>query len=135
MHRIAKQLHIKYEWYVTISRGGLQPTLMLSQITGQYNIDTICVRSYDNKSNKQGTLEYTKKDLTHLTDKSVLVIDDLVDTGQTLQFVVDQIALVSPYVLHTAVMYVKPKSVYLPTFYIKKLPTNDFIIFPWELYR
>lgn len=133
MHRIAKQLSVEYEWYVAISRGGLYPALMLSQITNQNNIDTICVETYNNKSNKQETLKYIKKDLTHLTAKSVLIIDDLVDTGQTMQFVVDQIMSISPYVLHTAVMYIKPRTKYLPTFYIKELPTNDFVIFSWEL--
>jgi len=138
MRRIADQLSIKYDWYICITRGGLQPCLDLAEITNQVNIDTLNVASYKKSklNEKYLSLHYEFKNLDHLSNKTVLLIDDLVDTGNTLKFAVNVVAKHGcPKILHTAVVYVKPHAKFLPDFYIEFLSNNDYIIFPWESSR
>lgn len=138
MKRIADQLLIKYDWYVCITRGGMQPCLDLAEITNQDSIDTLNISSYKKSTldKRFFSLQYKFKNLDHLSDKTVLLIDDLVDTGDTLKFAVNFINVHGgPRILHTAVIYVKPCTKFLPDFYIEDLPDNDYIIFPWELSR
>ena len=138
MKRIADQLIIKYDWYVCITRGGLQPCLDLSEITNQGNIDTLNVSSYKKSklNEKYFSLQCEFKNLDHLSGKRVLLIDDLVDSGDTLKFAVNFINTHgSPRILHTAVVYVKPHAKYYPNFYIKNLPDNNHVIFSWETER
>ena len=138
MKRIADQLKIKYDWYVCITRGGLQPCLDLAEFTKQTNIDTLCITSYDKSSidKKLKGFCHNLKNLNHLIDKKVLLIDDIVDSGDTLRFAIQFINRQgNPSLLHTATVYVKPHANILPDFYIELLPDNDYIIFPWEMER
>jgi len=52
----------------------------------------------------------------------VLVVDDIADTGKTL----DGFQKIFP----TATLFYKPRSIVTPTFYIKE--TTNWIVFPWE---
>ena len=137
MKRIADQLKIEYDWYVCITRGGLQPCLDLAEITNQTNIDTLCISSYaKGKLNKKRSLQFKLKSLSHLNNKRVLLIDDIVDSGDTLRFAINHIVTLGlPRVLTTAVVYVKPCANLIPDLYIERLANNDHIIFPWELNR
>lgn len=138
MKRIADQLSIKYDWYVCITRGGLQPCLDLAEITNQDSIDTLNISSYKKSTldKRFFSLHYKFKNLDHLSDKTVLLIDDLVDTGDTLKFAANFIGVHGcPKTIHTAVVYIKPHTKFLPDFYIEHLPNNNHIVFSWELNR
>ena len=82
MERLAKQIEgMEFDWYVAISRGGLVPACLLSQITGHRAIDTVSVHSYE--GDQAGEPVYVHKEYLNLQGKKILVIDDLVDTGDT----------------------------------------------------
>lgn len=133
MHRIAKQMEgLTFDWYVAIARGGLIPATLLSQITGQRNIDTICVSRYD-ENNKEKELDYEeRKSLKHLRNQRVLIVDDLLDHGRTMSYVISVIKIYNPKDLKIAVLYWKEKSIIKPDFYIEGCEQNCWISFPWE---
>ena len=140
MKRIADQLKIKYDWYVCITRGGMQPCLDLAEITNQTNIDTLCITSYDwhteEHKKKYLNAKYTHKNIDHLNNKKVLLIDDIVDSGDTLKCATNYITTFAfPKALTTVAVYVKPCAIFIPDFYIERLTCNDHVIFPWELNR
>lgn len=131
MERIAKQLTEEYDWYLAIVRGGLMPTLLLAQITGQKCIDTLCLSSYNGKQKAQ--VQLVEKNYYHLRGMKVLMIDDLSDSGETLT--VATIFLLShcqPKILHTACPVVKESSRFTPTYSIKHFPDDDWIDFIYE---
>ncbi len=124
----------KPDLIVGISRGGLVP---LGYLTGEkmFNIRntlSVAVKSYE--GNKQGEISLLHpihfEDFTHY--KSVLVVDDIVDSGQTVRFVLDILKTNLPNAsIKTAVLYYKPKiSVINPDYYVHE--TEDWIVFPWE---
>ena len=59
-----------------------------------------------------------------MTDKKILVVDDLIDEGRTLK----SFAVYPHY--RFAVLYKKPWSPIEPHYYIGE--TEDWIVFPWE---
>lgn len=131
MERIAKQLTENYDWYLAIVRGGLMPTLLLAQITGQKKIDTLCLSSYQEK--KKAQVELVEKNYYQLRGMKVLMIDDLSDSGETLT--VATIFLLShcqPKLLHTACPIVKASSRFAPTYSIKQMPDDKWIEFQYE---
>ncbi len=138
MKRIADQLETNYNWYVCITRGGLQPCLDLAEITNQTNIDTLCISSYikDKLNKKCSDLQHKFKSLNHLINKKVLLIDDIIDSGKTLHFAQQYVNMHGkPQLLHTAVVYIKPCATINPNFYIERLVDNSHVIFPWEIQR
>lgn len=63
--------------------------------------------------------------------KSILVIDDIADTGHTLELVTELLKKGVPTAtIQTAVLFYKLKSKVKPNYYVEE--TADWIVFPWE---
>lgn len=114
-----------------IARGGLIPAGSLAYALDCKNLFTMNVEFYTGVGT---TLESPVMlppllDATELDDMSVLVVDDVADSGRTLELVYDfcrgHVAEV-----RTAVLYEKPRSV-IKTDYAWK-HTDDWINFPWS---
>lgn len=131
MERLASQLHHPFDWYVAIARGGLVPACLLAQITGQQCIDTICLNSYGD-GKEQGRLTMWDKSFLHLAGRSVLLIDDLVDTGDTMQAAKNFMLAAGAALVETAVIYKKAASLFQPDYYIEEKPRDEWVVFPWE---
>ena len=128
MKRIADQIE-SYDYYIAITRGGLMPTLLLSQITGQKNIDTICLSSYDGKN--QQNLVYNKKDYLHIMGKNILLIDDLADSGKTFVEAKKILEAFNPKRIDTCAIYVKEHSIFIPDYFIYKVG-DQWLDFKYE---
>jgi hypoxanthine phosphoribosyltransferase len=63
--------------------------------------------------------------------KAVLLVDDIADSGRTLQFAVQHVMGLGACAVKTATLYCKPSSVFIPDFYEKQ--TKRWVVFPWEL--
>ena len=103
---------------------------MLAYLLEIDKIYTIGYKSY--KGKKQTQLKLIKK--LKLSDKKILLVDDLSDTGKTLKRAFND--LQTPiYLLHnyisSATLYYKKDTKFLPNFTVKQI--NDWIQFPWEL--
>jgi hypoxanthine phosphoribosyltransferase len=66
----------------------------------------------------------------------VLVVDDLADTGGTLQAVVELLRATYPSIteLRTAVLWTKAASTFVPDFDVERLAGNPWIHQPFEAY-
>ena len=118
-----------FDWYVAISRGGLAPAYRLAQLTGVKNIDTFVAYSYDDETHKPGRMQYLAKDYSHLRGKRVLLIDDLVDRGATMEFAMQKLLEFSLADLKNFVVYKKAHSTVRPDFYVKETPSDQWIEF------
>ena len=119
----------KIDVVVGIARGGLFSALILADRLGA-EFDSIRVKSYAG-----GYLHEPKlvSDVTQdLNGKTVVVVDDVSDRGETFDFVVNHIKdRYSPKDVKTASLFVKPWTKFTPDVYVSD--TDSFIIFPWEL--
>src|SRR5437868_4602703 len=71
---------------VAIARGGLVPAAIVARELGIRLIDTVCVSSYDHT--RQGEIRLLKGAGAETgPTKRVLIVDDLVDTGNTARLV------------------------------------------------
>ncbi len=104
-----KRLGIKaedFDWIVAIGRGGLVPAALIAQLTGIRRIDILPVWSYTDE-NQRGKLQYRRKDFSHFVGERILLVDDLVDSGETMKLAVELIAWWQPGSIKTAVIYKK----------------------------
>src|ERR1700730_6895607 len=96
-----------FEALVCVTRGGLVPAAIVGREVGIRGIETVCVASYDHVS--QGELKVLKTVAASIAalgggrGRGVLVVDDLVDTGQTAKMV----RAILPEA-HFAAVYAKP---------------------------
>lgn len=134
MNRIAKQLEgYRFDWYVAIARGGLIPATLLAEITGQRNIDVFCIKRYGEDKKEIAISNIADKNLSHLKYKDILVIDDILDHGKTMDFVLRYIDIYKPKSVKTACLYWKERSIVKPDFYLASCDNESWIEFPWEV--
>ncbi len=114
---------------LVISRGGFIPGLLISHGLENQNMKVIGVSSYDH-TNQLDKITITQEPNTIYN--KVLVVDDLVDTGRTLDEVKNYLRQKNENVIiHTAVIYSK-----LPSYKVdckfKDIDPNTWIVFPYE---
>jgi hypoxanthine phosphoribosyltransferase len=119
----------KYDLVVGIARGGL-PVAMVVADHLDVKIDFVNVKSYSDVGKRS-----PPRILTTLTEKidgkNILLVDDLVDQGDTMAFLKKYLADMKPAVLETAVMFKKPWSKTEPDYYLENV--SEWIVFPFEL--
>jgi xanthine phosphoribosyltransferase len=120
-----------FQALVCVTRGGLVPAAIVARELGIRLIETVCVASYEHVS--QGELEVLKTVAANVValgggrGKSVLVIDDLVDTGQTAKMVREILPDA-----HFAAVYAKPMGRPLVDTFVTEVSQDTWIFFPWD---
>ncbi len=109
---------------VAVTRGGLVPAAIIARELDIRLIDTLCITSYDddNRSTELKVLKSVPGD-----GESWLIIDDLVDTGQTAKAVRDLLPKA-----HFATVYAKPAGRPLVDSFITEVSQDTWILFPWD---
>ena len=120
-----------FEAIVCITRGGLVPAAIVARELGIKLIETICVSSYTHTT--QAEVKVIKEVAPAVIARSagggagVLIVDDLVDTGQTAKVV----RAVLPRA-HFATVYAKPMGRPLVDTFITEVSQDTWIDFPWD---
>jgi xanthine phosphoribosyltransferase len=120
-----------FEAIVCITRGGLVPAAIVARELGTRLIETVCVASYSH--NRQGDLKVLKAVAPSIVaagggeGKGVLIVDDLVDTGQTAKIVREIIPRA-----HFATVYAKPMGRPMVDTFITEVSQDTWIYFPWD---
>ena len=70
-----------------------------------------------------------------ISEKKVLVVDDVTDTGDTLNLAVDYVWSLKPAEVRTAVLQHKTCSSFVPDFYAQRIIKWRWIIYPWARYE
>jgi len=118
-----------FDSIVAITRGGLVPAAIVARELGLRVIDTVCVTSYEHAD--RGDVRLLKSVGLAATKggrgKGVLIIDDLVDTGNTARLVRDLLPEA-----HFAAVYAKPMGRPLVDTFITEVSQDTWIYFPWD---
>lgn len=115
-----------------ISRGGLIPSRVLSDLIDNTNLVIVRVKLYFDVNKKLEKPIMTEPISVGLEGKSILIIDDIVDTGESLHLVCESLRG-SAKIIKTLTLYIKPWSCLKPDFYARE--TLAWVIFPWELHE
>ncbi len=118
------------EWkaLVAITRGGLAPAMIIARELDIRKVDTVSIKSYDFQAQSEAKiLKDVDKDLIG-DGEAVLVIDDLVDTGKTLEVVRKLLPKA-----HFATLYAKPAGAPMVDSFITEVSQDTWIFFPWDL--
>jgi len=114
---------------VGISRGGLIPSRLLADLLGVSTLLTVGVAFYKDIARRENQPRITQALPSHITGQHLLVVDDVADTGKSLELIVGELKKVQ-HDIRTATLYRKPWVQFKPDFYAKE--TDSWIIFPWE---
>jgi hypoxanthine phosphoribosyltransferase len=116
---------------VAIARGGLVPGGAVAYALGTKGVGTMNVEFYTDIGQ---TLDDPRvlpplMDTSELSGSRVLVVDDVADSGRTLDLVMRMVAAQGAEA-RAAVLYTKPRSIYRPEYSWRE--TDRWITFPWS---
>ncbi len=114
---------------VGISRGGLLPARILSDLLDNPHLANIKVDFYVDIYQTKKAPVITQPVSISVTDKRVLVVDDITDSGQSFRLVWETLAKEAAEV-KAVTLYHKPWSCFTPDIYARE--TEAWVIFPWE---
>ncbi len=116
---------------VAISRGGLVPGRLFGDFLHIKNILTIKADHWGITATKDGEAKISHSLNVDLTGKKVLLVDDITDTGKSMELAIDHVNKLNPKELKTATLYHIKGSKYTPDFYSKEIEWV-WVIFPWN---
>ena len=115
---------------VAITRGGLVPAAIVARELAIRVVETVSVASYHDERT-QGEIKVLKDvspELRATGGANLLVMDDLVDTGQTARLVRGMLPRA-----HFAAVYAKPLGQPLVDTFVTGVSQDTWIYFPWDL--
>ena len=113
---------------VAITRGGMAPAMIIARELDVRTVDTISIKSYDHQDQSDAKV-LKKPDADMMVDGTgILIIDDLVDSGKTLEVV----RALYPNA-HFATVYAKPKGEPQVDTFITGASQDTWIFFPWDM--
>ncbi len=113
---------------VGITRGGMVPACIVARELDIRVVDTISVKSYDHQSQSSASVLKAPDEALVGDGTGVLVVDDLVDSGKTLELV----RKLYPKA-HFATVYAKPKGREQVDTFITEVSQDTRIFFPWDM--
>ncbi len=114
---------------VAITRGGMAPAMIVARELDVRTVDTISVKSYDWQEQAEArVLKAPSAEVMGSDGEGVLIVDDLVDTGKTLELV----RRLYPKA-HFATVYAKPQGRSMVDTYITEVSQDTWIFFPWDM--
>ena len=121
-----------YDAVVAIARGGLVPAAIVARELNIRVVESVAVKSYDHQS-RSASIKVLKPMAQQILDLArnggkVLIVDDLVDTGNTARAVRDMLPGA-----HFATVYAKPKGREMVDTFITEVSQDTWIFFPWDL--
>ena len=128
----------RFNQIICIARGGLRVGDVLSRI---YELP-LAILSTHSYTAEGGTMRGQLIIAEHMTMTAprlgdvVLLVDDMVDSGHTLDAVHRELPQRFPHIreVRTAVLWYKGHSVFRPDYYVAHLPENPWIHQPFEVY-
>lgn len=119
---------ISYDLVIGIARGGIPAALLIANRL-RIRIDFVNIKSYiraysHDKPKILSTLSEEVK------NRWILVVDDIVDSGDTMRTILEWLRPQDPKKIETAALFVKPWSSITPNYFVRKV--SEWIVFPWE---
>jgi xanthine phosphoribosyltransferase len=113
---------------VAITRGGMAPAMIAARELDIRTVDTISIKSYDHQAQSEAVILKGPDDAIMGDGTGILIIDDLVDTGKTLEVVRSKYPKA-----HFATVYAKPKGRPMVDTFITEVSQDTWIFFPWDM--
>lgn len=125
---------------ISVSRGGLIPATLLAYKLNVRTLVNYAIQSYsdDTNSREDFIVDQSPTNSLHFIekfkDKKILVVDDLSDTGTTIEYIYHDLTKNYNFQnVKTATVCIKDDTRFVPDFYIQKYPSDTWLTFPWEV--
>ncbi len=124
-----------FDFILSLERGGSFLARLLSDIFEKQilNMHLSSYKGIDKREDIKVASNIQEEFRTKIENKSLLVVDDVSDTGKTLKFATESLKDFKVKKFLTATFFYKPKTIFIPDFYVQK--TDKWLVFPYEIFE
>ena len=125
------------ETIVGLTRGGWVPSRLLCDRLGVHDLLSLRARHWGVTATPSGRAELTEGLSGSVADRTVLVVDDITDTGESLALAADHVRAAGPRRVESATFLHINHSKFVPTYYAEEIPREAWvwIVFPWNYWE
>ncbi len=131
--RLAAAIDFRPDVIVGISRGGLVPARVLSDIMGVGTVGILGIVFYKGVGKTARFPEITQELTMDLAGKKVLIVDDVADSGRSLAVAKEYVVRKGAGEVRAATIHYKPGSIFRPDYFVAE--TTAWIVYPWEAHE
>jgi hypoxanthine phosphoribosyltransferase len=124
----------KFDCVISVIRGGLVPARIVADYLSIKDIFTLKTEHWGITATPDGKAVVTYPIVKDLKGRSVLIVDDITDTGQSIRLAIEATMQKNPKVVKTATFLHINKSEVTPDYYAEEITTENWkwFIFPWN---
>ncbi len=130
-----KNSGFKPDVIVAIARGGWIPARIMADFLLIKDLYSVKAEHWGIVATVTGKARITQPLTVDLSDKSVLVVDDVADTGETVELVAKHVMEKNAREVRTAVIDFKHTSKFVPDYYAREMESWMWIVYPWSIYE
>jgi hypoxanthine phosphoribosyltransferase len=125
------------ETIVGLTRGGWVPARLLSDRLGVKRLVSLRAQHWGVTATPDGKAELTEPLSGSVEGESVLVTDDITDTGESLALAVEAVAQARPRRVQSAALLHIAHSKFVPTYFAEEIPREGWVwvVFPWNYWE
>jgi len=122
---------------VGLTRGGWVPARLLCDHLHVKKLYAVKTEHWGVTANQDGKALLTQELNAPIDGESVLIVDDITDTGESLKLALSHLEKMNPKEVRTATLLHISHSKVEPDFYSVRVPEEDWtwFIFPWNLHE
>ena len=127
---LVKRIDFNFDAILAVARGGMSIAHMLGEYFNIREVFSVNSIGYEDREKLDEIKIFNLPDLSGC--KNVLIVDDIVDSGETMKSLVERINKSNPTLnIKTASIFYKKSSTFKPDFFVKY--TNSWIDFFWSV--
>ena len=116
-----------YRGIVAVTRGGMVPAAIVARELECRLVETISVVTYAEEAGTAGAPRVLKPPAAAADGAGFLIVDDLVDSGETARAVRASLPAA-----RFGCLYAKPAGRPFADIYVAEVPQDTWILFPWD---
>lgn len=128
----------RFDAIIVMPRGSYYPVNIVARELGFTAVELLhaCIGSYDLGTTKR-KIQFEVGQMPtdeQVADKNIIIIDEVCDSGYTLQFLVERLREQGISMVRTGVLHYKPgnsQTGFIPDWFVGQ--TEQWIVYPWEL--
>ncbi len=133
--RKIKNSKFKPDVIVAIARGGWIPARILADFLFIKELYSVKAEHWGIVATVTGKARITQPLTVDLKGKKVLIVDDVADTGETIEIVAKHVKEKGAKEVKTAVIDFKHTSKFVPDYYAREMERWAWIVYPWSIYE
>jgi len=131
--RLVRASEFHPDFVIAIGRGGYVPARLLCDYLGIMALTSIKIEHYLRGAEKQKSAVIRYPLHTDIMSQRVLLVDDVNDSGDTLEVAVQHLQTFQPADIRTAVIHDKTSTAFSVDYHGRKIVKWRWLIYPWAV--